>query len=282
MVKAVSRRLAAPDGTELRVVLRDGDPHRAGFLLVHGLASNARLWDGVGDELAARGFASVAVDQRAHGESDGTDRGFDFGTLAGDLAAVVDATVGRPVVAAGQSWGGNVVLELAARHPAVVDGVVCVDGGFIDLSERFPTWEEAAEALAPPSFEGRTVEQLRLAADVRFEGWPEEGIRGQLANFAVSDDGTVRPRLTRARHMAILAELYRHHPRQVAARLTTPVHVIAVRDDGRPGTETQVERFVDALPDGSLRWMHGHHDVHAEQPVAVADELVAFAERVRS
>jgi pimeloyl-ACP methyl ester carboxylesterase len=281
MVSAVSRRLAAPDGTELRVLQRDGDPERPGFLLVHGLASNARLWDGVADELAARGDASVAVDQRAHGESEGTDDGFDFGTLADDLAAVVDATLGRPVVAAGQSWGGNVVLELAARHPELVEGVVCVDGGFITLSERFPTWEEAARVLAPPSFEGRTVDQLRLGARVRFEGWPESGIEGQLANFVIEDDGAVRPRLTRPRHMAILAELYGHHPRAVASGIEVPVRVIAVRDEGRPGSESQVERFVEALPRGSLRWMEGHHDVHAQQPEAVAADLVSFAEGIR-
>lgn len=281
MVSAVSRRLAAPDGTELRVLQRDGDHERPAFLLVHGLASNARLWDGVGDELAARGFASVAVDQRAHGESEGTDHGFDFGTLAGDLAAVVVATFDRPVVAAGQSWGGNVVLELAARHPEVVDGVVCVDGGFITLAERFPTWEEAATVLAPPSFEGRTADQFRLGARVRFDGWPESGIEGRLANFVFDEDGTVRPRLTRARHMAILAEFYRHNPRTVAAGITFPVRVIAVRDEARPGSESQVERFVEALPRGSLRWMEGHHDLHAQQPTAVADDLVSFAEGIR-
>ncbi len=36
----------------------------------------------------------------------------------------------RPVVA-GQSWGGNVVLELAARRPELVRGIVCVDGGWL-------------------------------------------------------------------------------------------------------------------------------------------------------
>ncbi len=38
------------------------------FLLVHGLASNARLWDGVAQHLAKRGHRVVAIDQHSvHG-----------------------------------------------------------------------------------------------------------------------------------------------------------------------------------------------------------------------
>ena len=38
----------------------------------------------------------------------------------------------QPIVC-GQSWGGSVVLELAKLHPESIRGIVCVDGGFIDL-----------------------------------------------------------------------------------------------------------------------------------------------------
>ncbi|MGW7595799.1 alpha/beta hydrolase, partial [Streptomyces rubiginosohelvolus] len=49
--------------------------HRPGtaslpFLLVHGMASSARLWDEVADHLAAAGHAVYAVDLRGHGDSD--------------------------------------------------------------------------------------------------------------------------------------------------------------------------------------------------------------------
>ncbi|HZZ48199.1 MAG TPA: alpha/beta fold hydrolase, partial [Pseudonocardia sp.] len=38
-------------------------------LLVHGMSSNARLWDGVAERLAAAGHPVVAVDLRGHGTS---------------------------------------------------------------------------------------------------------------------------------------------------------------------------------------------------------------------
>ncbi len=263
------------DGVTLRALARPGRAGCLPFLLVHGLASNARLWDGVGDGLAAAGHPSVAVDQRGHGESDKVD-GFDFATLCGDLAAVIAATVGGPVIAAGQSWGGNVVLELAARRPDLVAGVVCVDGGFIKVAEAFPEWETAQRTLAPPSVAGMTRDQLASVIRDGLADFPETGIAAQLANFEDLPDGTVRARLSRDRHMTILRFLWEHDPDALADRVTQPVLVIAT-EGGMPGKDGRVATFTGRLTRGSAVWMDAHHDVHAQHPEAVAQLLVEFA-----
>jgi pimeloyl-ACP methyl ester carboxylesterase len=268
------------DGIGLRVISRgDLRTDRIPFLLVHGLASNARLWDGVGDALAAAGHGNVAVDQRGHGESDKVD-GFDFPTLCDDLASVVAATVGAPVIAAGQSWGGNVVLELAARRPDLVAGVVCVDGGFIKVSEAFPEWEAAQRTLAPPSVTGMTRAQLAALIRSGLAGFPEEGISAQLANFEELPDGTVRARLSRDRHMTILRFLWEHDPDALADRVAQPVLVIAT-EGGVPGKDGRVASFTGRLARGSAVWMDAHHDVHAQHPETVGALLVDFAASVR-
>jgi pimeloyl-ACP methyl ester carboxylesterase len=98
-------------------------------LLVHGLSSNARLWDGVAAHLADAGHPVVAVDLRGHGASAAIADEEPDPTVAAvhDLAAVcVDLGWAAPVVA-GQSWGGNVVLQLAGERP--LHGLALVDGG---------------------------------------------------------------------------------------------------------------------------------------------------------
>src|SRR5881409_4348443 len=84
-----SRVLVAP-GVSLHVERRDGDPAAAPFVLVHGLASNLRLWDGVAEELQARGHTVIALDQRGHGLSDAPESSYDMDTAVTDLRAVVE------------------------------------------------------------------------------------------------------------------------------------------------------------------------------------------------
>ena len=193
MSETERRRIVTAQGVGISAVVRPGSRPVA-FLLVHGLASNARLWDGVGDHLSKRGLGSVAVDQRSHGQSDRVDGPFDFPTLAADLHSVMEQTIPADVdiVAVGQSLGANVVVELAFRHPARISALGCLDGGFITLSESFPDWEKARSALAPPSFQGMAFGDLEVKLRQRYADWPESGIIGQLANFRVARDGSFR------------------------------------------------------------------------------------------
>lgn len=272
-VPADDQTIAAPDGTCLAVRVRGASPR---FLFVHGLASNARLWDGAAEALAENGYDSVAVDQRGHGRSDKPGHGFDFATLAEDLATVVGEW-GGPVVAVGQSWGGNVVLEFAARHPELVSAVVCVDGGFIRLADAFADREAMLEALAPPRFEGLRRADLEAGMRARLDGWPESGVAGQLANFEDLPDGTVRSRLARADHLEILRHLWDHDPDALADRVVAPILLIAVPG----GMITKAERvaaFGAAHPGATVVWLEGDHDIHAQHPDVVADAILAFLE----
>jgi pimeloyl-ACP methyl ester carboxylesterase len=241
-------RIPAADGVTLEA--REWPGQATAFLLVHGLASNARMWDGVAEQLASRGHRVVAVDQRGHGRSDKPDTGYDFATLTADLVALMDALdLDRPV-AAGQSWGGNVVLELGHRYPSRVAGVACIDGGTRDMAERLPDWEEASVVLAPPVLDNVRRDEIETYMRRTHPDWPESGITGALANFDVRDDGTVAPWLTRTRHMTILRELWQHRPTEVLPQLTVPVCIVNARD-------------YDA-----------DHDIHAQKPELVAQLLL--------
>ena len=61
-------RITVAPGVELRALAGGLDQARTPFVLVHGLASNARTWDGVAAELTASGHPVVSIDQRGHGQ----------------------------------------------------------------------------------------------------------------------------------------------------------------------------------------------------------------------
>jgi pimeloyl-ACP methyl ester carboxylesterase len=273
-----SRHIELSNGLCLRVVEWDGGSERPPFVLVHGLASNALLWRGAAEELAARGHRVVAVDQRGHGHSDKPDEGYDMATVAGDLAGLLESLetegIDRPVVA-GQSWGGNVVLELAYRRPRLIRGAVAVDGGFLELREHFPEWESCAVSLQPPRLEGTSAESLRQYLRSAHPDWPESGIEGAMANMEHLPDGTIRPWLRFERHMSILRGLWEHRPSAIYGAIEVPVMLVPAEGPRGVFADTKreaVERAARMLPRSRVEWFSpADHDLHAQHPERFAD-----------
>ncbi len=272
----------SPGGPRLSV--REVPGPRRPFLLVHGLASNARLWDGVARPLAAHGHRVVAVDLRGHGRSEAPDDGYDTDTAADDLAGLAGALGLEGPVVAGQSWGGNVVLSLAARHPGVAAAVACVDGGWYRPGASFASFDECWAVLAPPVLDG--VRYADLAARIRaaHPDWPAEGLDGTLANLVELPGGGVRARLAREHHREILRSMYQQDPAQWYPRIDVPVLLVPAAgeqgpDGGREGaTRAAVRAALAALPDGRVRWYAGaDHDLHAQHPGRLAADLEELA-----
>lgn len=275
MIEPTSARLPVGDGLEVHA-LRWSGGEGIPFVLVHGLASNAHLWDGVAAELSSRGHPVVAVDQRGHGRSDKPDTGYDFATVTADLALVLETIAGPPPVVVGQSWGGNVVLELAARRPDLVRGIACVDGGWIDLT-RFPSWEDCERAMAPPRTTGMAFAEIEAMMRGRHADWPESGIRGALECFEVRDDDTVAPWLSYERHLLILRALWEQRVNEIYPKVEVPVLLLPC-DDGSTWSERKREEVAVAeadLPRSRTHWFEAEHDVHAQYPTKVADVLMS-------
>ena len=224
-----------------------------------------------------------AVDQRGHGRSEETAEGYDTSTAASDLRDLIAAlgwTGDRAPVVAGQSWGGNVVLTLAAEHRGV-GAIALVDGGWIHLSDRFPTFDECWEQLAPPVFDGWTRASLEERARSWNSDWPEEGRLGALANFGDLPDGTVRPHLAREHHRSIVHSLWLDDPRPLYPRVQVPTLLMAAVD-AVPLGATPVTDALDRIPDAEVQWYVGaHHDLHAQQPERCAADLLALEARIR-
>jgi pimeloyl-ACP methyl ester carboxylesterase len=267
-----------------RLALRRADGPGRPFLLVHGLSSNARLWDGTARLLAAAGHQVVAVDQRGHGRSEQVPDGYTTGQCAADLAALCDRlglTGDREPVVAGQSWGGNVVLTLAAEHGGVA-AVALVDGGWIWLGRRYPTFEQCWAELAPQVPRGLTLADLGDRFREWFAGFPPEGIEAQLANATEDADGHAVARLTREHHKQILHSLWEVDPRPLFPRVTVPVLLaaaVAAEDADTSGPDLAAS----LLPDSTTSlYVGAHHDLHAQQPDRMAADLLALAARAEA
>ena len=276
----VVRPVAVGDGVLLHCLQWEGSRHRPPFLLVHGLASNCRTWEAVAGRLATAGHPVAAVDQRGHGQSQAPADGYDFATLCGDLERVLDALGWDRAVVVGQSTGGNIAIELARRSPDRLAGVAGVDGGVLELQEQWTRWEDCAAALAPPELEDTPVEQVVEWLRQRYPEWDDWGIDATLANLEVLDDGTVRPRLARAHHMALLRALWEHRPSTLLAGLE-PAVMLVLADNGDDHAEqrrAEADRAGRLLRRGRTHWEKADHDVHVHRPGRVAELLLSGVE----
>lgn len=98
-----------------RIHFRDwGSGRPIVFVAPWGLSSD--WWDIPIINFTERGWRCVTFDRRGHARSDDPSHGYDFDTLADDIAAVMDALDLENVVLVGQSLGGGEVVRYLTRH----------------------------------------------------------------------------------------------------------------------------------------------------------------------
>lgn len=97
-------------------------------LLLHGGGQTRHSWGGTATALADRGWRSITMDLRGHGESEWAPGGdYRLSAFAADVDAVVPQLGGRPFLI-GASLGGFTSMLLAGeRHPGIARGIVLVD-----------------------------------------------------------------------------------------------------------------------------------------------------------
>jgi non-heme chloroperoxidase len=105
--------ITATDKTKLYV--KDWGSGRP-VILIHGWPLSADSWDDQAMAIADAGHRAIAYDRRGFGRSSQPWSGYDYDTLADDLAAVVEQTGARDAVLAGFSMGGGEVARYMSRH----------------------------------------------------------------------------------------------------------------------------------------------------------------------
>jgi pimeloyl-ACP methyl ester carboxylesterase len=85
-------------------------------ILLHGWPLSADTFDELSSAIANAGMRAIAYDRRGFGRSDQPWSGYDYDTLADDLAAVIEQTGARDATILGFSMGGGEVARYLSRH----------------------------------------------------------------------------------------------------------------------------------------------------------------------
>ncbi|MFN2197523.1 MAG: alpha/beta fold hydrolase [Anaerolineales bacterium] len=266
----------------------DGEPLEPALVLLHGLASNARIWDKVGPRLAARGYRVYALDQRGHGQSDKPENGYDFASLSRDLLAALDAWFLTHPVLVGHSWGASVVLDFTARYgvgPYAPKAAVLVDGGVVRLNNGpEDDWESVRERLKPPKLAGMNVDEFlsRVRRNQSLWQGDDEILQIVLANFEVLEDETIRPHLSLENHLKILRAMWEFDPYETLRKVRCSVKAILAQPANPDGDEFFRRKQLGATaaqqanPQLQVDWIRDSiHDLPLQRPDVLAGLIIS-------
>ena len=200
---------ATVEGGEVRYFVHgDLASGKTPVLVLHGAFMSSDTMKPLTDLIADRPL--IVVDQRGHGRTGDLPGPITYEALADDAAAVLaDAGVPKADVV-GYSMGAGAALQLALRHPEVVDHRVVASVSFNEAG-NLPGFTQMMAGITPEVFAGTPMEAefKRLAPDPNAfasvvnkikvmdhgQDWPAEDIRALTSPtfIIVGDHDIVRP-----------------------------------------------------------------------------------------
>jgi 3-oxoadipate enol-lactonase len=230
------------------------------------LGTSTILWEDVVPALSTD-HRVVAWDLPGHGASPNADEPFTVGELADAVAAGVRDLGGAPVLYAGVSLGGAAGLELALRHPDLLDRAAIVASG-AQLGDPAGWHERAAQARTQSTSSLIVGSAQRWFAPDSIERRPE--LTGRLLHALQDADDESYARCCEA--------LAGYDVRGRLSEIGLPV-LAAWGEHDAVAPEPKAIEISEGVRDGRAERIDGAaHLPPAEQPEATARLLLDFFE----
>ncbi|MET3665337.1 alpha/beta hydrolase [Caulobacter sp. 1776] len=264
--------IVARDGT--RLYHRDwGEGRPVVFLAGWGLPSEC--WAYQAAALSEEGLRCVSYDRRGHGRSDAPGNGYDYDTLADDLAAVLEQLDLRDVVLVGHSMAGGEIVRYFSRHGGARVSKV------LFLAPMSPC--PARKADNPTGLPAEMFEQFRTHVLLRdYPRWLEENARPFVTPQTSPEMmdwirglmlGTTAKALVECNRASTTADLRSEIP-----GVKVPVLIIHGDKDVSAPLETSGKRYAALAPNAKLIVYegapHGLMFTHIER---LNGDILAFA-----
>lgn len=258
-----------------------GDP---AVVLVTGVGGSCLQWSRVQEALEQRNRV-CAYDRAGLGWSQPAAGPRTADVLADELAELLDAAgIEGAVVLVGQSFGGQVALQLAVRRPERVAGILLVDaigpGSFPPMDEA-SVQEESKRLLRS----GARLAWLARLGTLRMVGWFKGREGGGTAADAAEAGLRIRPERieTLFRERAALRDSVAIAPARLPDSLPLTV-ISSYRDlpagDARREAQERLARL-SAESRHVITYKSGHN-IHLEEPELVVREVEALIRRARA
>ena len=204
------------------------------IVALHGLASSAHWYDPIARLLSPK-HRIVAPDQRGHSKTTQAPQGYDWPTLALDVAGLMDRLEIQQAVVMGHSWGGHVASSLAAHHPGRVSRLIMIDGGYLDAQvSPDGTWEGFYSRLGPREVSGTRPEFLARLRTQLADCWNDDLERIVQTMVYEDEQGQIRDILHPDNHVQVIRTMWDYPPSSVLPAVGCPTLIIPAGAGSRP------------------------------------------------
>jgi 3-oxoadipate enol-lactonase len=256
-----------PIAYTLRAARNPGLPR---IVLIHSLALDASIWDGVVARLAVHADI-LTYDCRGHGRSGKRAQGFSMARFARDLMELLDHVGWQTAVAAGCSMGGCVAQALAGLYHSRVSALGLIDTTAWYGEDAPATWRERAAGVLSKGLVGLLEFQLPRWFGDDFRKQQPELVNAVTEVFLANDLDC---------YAASCIMLGDTDLRGYLKRLTVPAAIMVGEEDyATPVTEAQ--QLHDAISNSTLTVIPGaRHLTPIERPEEIAIQLIALLGRI--
>ena len=258
----------ARDGCLLSYRLH-AQPGKPRLALIHSLALDGSIWDGVVAALA-RDMEILVYDCRGHGRSEHRPGAYTQQLFAEDLATLLDHCGWPSAFVAGCSMGGCVAQAFGAAYPSCALGLALVDTSAWWGPTAPQDWRERAEAARKDGLGPMVSIQLgRWFSDSFRQAHPE--LMDAITRIFLASDLQCY-----ASSCAMLGDT---DLRDAARSLRMPVSIIVGEDD--PATPVAMSQSLhEMIPRSTLTIIPGaRHLTPVEFPHDVATQLRSLVSR---
>ena len=257
-----------PDGVSIAYTLHTaewpaGSPPRPRIALIHSLALDRSIWDGVVPLLTPHADV-LTFDCRGHGKSTRVRMKYTLELFARDLASLLDH-VNWPRAVAGCSMGGCIAQTFAGVYPNRVEALVVIDSTAWYGPTAPKDWRERAATAATKGFAALSAFQAtRWVSDAFREAHPEV-VRAYMDVFLANDVDC---------YAATCEMLGDADLRHYQAGMRMPVSVIVGEEDYATPVAMS-EQIKQAVPHATLAVLpRVRHITPVECPAAIAEKIL--------
>lgn len=264
----------AADGLSIAYTLHTesragSSPGRARIALIHSLALDQSIWDGVVPLLTPHADV-LTYDCRGHGKSGRPKMKFTPELFAADLASLLDHLGWPNVTLAGCSMGGCVAQAFAGVYPDRVHALALIDTTAWYGESAPRDWRERAGTAASKGFQALSAFQATRWVSDAFRETNPEVIRAKMEIFLANDIDC---------YISTCEMLGDADLRHYQAEMRMPASVIVGEED-YAAPVAMSEQIAQALPNATLSVLPNvRHLTPIECPDVIADEILALIAR---